>query len=388
MTRDDRRSEEDNPQSSSTEPDFLRGATWTALDQWLLEPGPVSDRTPLATADRRTTEMAGRFRRTIRALRQIDDPAVAAQLLHRISAQIDGMPETRGIRRDVSHSVSRNVAVARTSTPQIARKLIAGVGLAVALGVLAVIRLGSPFQAQQGHVASYHTAQGQRATVRLADGTVVTLSPATSVTVAPSVVTVDGEASFIVAAHPDHPFVVRTSNAVVQVLGTSFMVRRYSAEHTTRVLVEDGKVSVHAKSVANAQNSSVVLTAHMLAQVSDSNIAIVSGISTDSDTTGINGKLVFDHTPLGTMVSQLGKVYGVEIHVSDTTLASQPLRLNVSVTEDSLTQVLERICKVTDAHYVHRGGAYVLSPGRVAGQGTPARPRHHSIPQPEQQYGL
>src|SRR5690606_18071558 len=98
-------------------------------------------------------------------------------------------------------------------------------------------------QGSEGH-REYRTAAGQRATVRLADGSTITLAPGTVVSVAAGAVTVSGEAFFVVAPTPARPFSVRTSTAHVRVLGTAFAVRHYASETSSRVVVEDGRVAV------------------------------------------------------------------------------------------------------------------------------------------------
>jgi hypothetical protein len=97
--------------------------------------------------------------------------------------------------------------------------------------------------------------------------------------------------------------------------------------------------------------------------------------------------LVFNRVALGNVVTELGRAYGIEIQVADTTLAKYPMRMDVTVADDPLNQVLDEVCKVTNAHYTRVGNAYVLAPGRSNVQQRRPAPVRRLIPKPESSYG-
>src|SRR5690606_7580202 len=95
--------------------------------------------------------------------------------------------------------------------------------------------------------------RGKRGGVTLSDGTKVYLN-AQSKIILPNVFSADsrevkleGEAYFDVAKNPNKPFVIRTKGAVVQVLGTSFVVRNYEGDHSVQTVVEEGIVSFRSE---------------------------------------------------------------------------------------------------------------------------------------------
>jgi ferric-dicitrate binding protein FerR (iron transport regulator) len=236
-------------------------------------------------------------------------------------------------------------------------------------------------------VLQYYTAPGQRATVRLAHGSTMILAPSTMVTAAPSGIAVTGEAYFMISPNSTHPFVVRTQNAEVRVLGTRFAVRQYPSERTSRIIVDDGKVALRPQWNRRVP---IVLTSRMMAQVADSGVAVQRGIATRDYTSWTHGMLIFDKVALQDVVTELVRAYGADIRVIDTVLAKQRMTLEISVSEQPLTQILDLISEASGAHYSHDGPAYILSSGRRATQTPQAPPSYmqrHRFPQPEKQYG-
>lgn len=197
-----------------------------------------------------------------------------------------------------------------------------------------------------------------------------------------------GEASFTLVPHSAKPFVVQTQNALVQVLGTSFTVRQYPGEHTSQVVVEEGRVAV--RRVHDRDDPPTVLSARMMAQVRDSGVAIQSSIALRDYTSWKDGTLVFNRMVLRDVVAELGRAYGADIRIADSTLANQPLILEVSVTQQPLTQVLDFVSMAMHLQYRRAGNAYILSAGRGASRDTsrPQRDQQHQhlIPS-EKQYG-
>jgi ferric-dicitrate binding protein FerR (iron transport regulator) len=180
-------------------------------------------------------------------------------------------------------------------------------------------------------------------------------------------------------------FAVRTANAIVRVLGTTFSVRQYPHEHTSRVIVGEGKVAVQSMPSAVAGVRRAILTAHTMATIADSSIIVTRGILDYTEFS--RGALVFNAKPLGYVVAELSHVYGVDIRVADTLLAVQPVIMEVSVAEQSVGQVLDLIGKVTQSHYHMDGRTYVIAPGRIGAEAGRAKPRNHVVSQPEKSYG-
>jgi transmembrane sensor len=96
---------------------------------------------------------------------------------------------------------------------------------------------------------AYETLVGEQRSIRLADGSVVTLNSRSRVLVRLSqheraVELLEGQALFQVAKNPARPFVVRSGDAKVRAVGTQFDV--YKKRSGTVVTVLEGKVAVLA----------------------------------------------------------------------------------------------------------------------------------------------
>jgi transmembrane sensor len=226
----------------------------------------------------------------------------------------------------------------------------------------------------------YETTPGQRSAIQLADGSRMMLGPATVTTVTDSGIAVRGEAYFTVVPDSKHPFIVRTENAVVRVLGTRFAVRQYPSESESRVIVEDGRVAL-----ARTGGAQSILSARMLGVVTDSGTRIVTGNNTEDYLAWTRGVLSFNKTMLRDVAAELSRAYGVKVRIEDSTLAEQRVSLQVSL-QQSFVQILVPICDITEAHVSIKNGTYVLVPGVK-----PVRVPDGSLKQPfitpEKQYG-
>lgn len=126
-----------------------------------------------------------------------------------------------------------------------------------ALAVVVIVTVGAAWIWRQP--ASVTAEPGQQRTAPLPDGSTVDLNSGTTLTYRRGfqtwpfveadrrVVRLDGEAFFTVADGA-RPFVVETANAEVQVTGTRFNVRSWTAtDSTTTVTVTDGQVRVRPR---------------------------------------------------------------------------------------------------------------------------------------------
>lgn len=122
-----------------------------------------------------------------------------------------------------------------------------------------VLSAAALFWLQSYGAATYETLVGEQRSIRLADGSVVTLNSRSRVLVRftkqeRAVELLDGQALFQVAKNPARPFVVRSGDANVRAVGTQFDV--YKKRSGTIVTVLEGKVAVLAAIDASVVKSS------------------------------------------------------------------------------------------------------------------------------------
>jgi ferric-dicitrate binding protein FerR (iron transport regulator) len=192
---------------------------------------------------------------------------------------------------------------------------------AIAVVAVAITMMGRPRGGVSGAERTYATTAGQRAMVQLSDGSRVTLGPRTTMRVASRygasdrVVSLVGEAYFEIGPAQDSPFRVQTGSVTTDVLGTTFGVRRYAADTTARIVVASGKVRVRNS------YTQVTLTAGLATQLSDSTRAgsVVNAVSGATD--WVEGRLVFNNVSTRELLDGLGRWYGYDFRLADSSLA-------------------------------------------------------------------
>lgn len=210
-------------------------------------------------------------------------------------------------------------------------------------------------------VRRYTTGIGQLATVKLDDGTRVTLAPQ-SVLRVPAfdarhrVVALNGEAYFDVASVAGAPFVVQTGHVSTRVLGTSFSVRHYTTDGEVRVQVVSGKVAVSALS---PRRPSVTLTAGQQGEVTDSSAMSVVVPTAQADAGWRSGRLVFHDAPIPDVLATLTRWYGYEFRLADSTMAQR--KLTVTLSTHSSAAALSTLKLLLDVEFTFDGNIVTIS---------------------------
>lgn len=175
---------------------------------------------------------------------------------------------------------------------------------------------------------AYRTSAGRVDTVKLADGSTVVLAPNSRLTLAETFgvrareVGLAGEAYFDVVHDDSRPFVVQTTSATLRDIGTTFSVRSDSVGGT-RVAVTSGAVDVVATGTAAPEPT--VLHAGDRAEVTGNGVRVERGVVTEGELAWTRGILEFHDAPLATVAQELRRWYGVDLIVTDRTIASRRL---------------------------------------------------------------
>lgn len=152
---------------------------------------------------------------------------------------------------------------------------------------------------------------------------------------------IEGRAFFEVKHRSKHPFIVKTNSLNVVVLGTSFDVRAYKKEGSTKVSVVTGKVGITMKNAAKKPavmllpKEQVVLTdiKHHLIKAAAPEIAVNAWC---------NSKLVFEQETLRNVFSVLEKKHHIKINTENPALLDERISItlgdqNLAVTMDILS---------------------------------------------------
>jgi len=228
--------------------------------------------------------------------------------------------------------------------------------IAGTISLFGVIYFGDSTGEQSTVKKEVTTERGERAEVQLNDGTVVKLAPESHLIFAQEFdqhersVHLSGEAYFEVTSDDDRPFYIFADEIVVQILGTSFVVKAYQ-EEDIQVVVASGKVNIGYKNSADELSHMVLLREGDLArfQHADKVLSVTNNVDLNRHLNWLAYRMVFDDATLAEVTRKLERWYGVDITLSDPGL--EKLRLSATFEDDSIYEVLRIIQLALEVDY-------------------------------------
>lgn len=211
----------------------------------------------------------------------------------------------------------------------------------------------------------YVTEAGQKHTVVLSDGSLVTLNGGSSLSFRTKgkrrEARLDGEAYFDVKHVADKPFYVNTSQIEIKVLGTAFNVKSYAGEDAVETTLIRGKVMVKNLNEPD-QNQQVELIPNEQAVFSKTTqLLSKTSAGTDVETAWRKGKLIFEDEPVGDILAEIGKWYNVNITVD---AGSEDCRFNIFIGNETLEEVLQLFGGIHNVR-VARNGKKIKIEGKL-----------------------
>lgn len=291
----------------------------------------------------------------------------AGTALYRKAGQASGREERALLQVRLRMKADRTLSTptvrcqpSRRPSHRLPLRVAAGIGL-LAAGLAAVAVLSSKASRDEGRVFS--TIAGQKADVRFPDGSRATLAPETRLTVVPGYgaeqreVRLEGHAVFDVAPVPGAPFLVRTAGSVAQALGTVFDVRAYPEEDDVRVVVVEGVVRFDAD--AGEAPRALRLEAGQQATYWPGDGRLTRGaVDAERRVAWAHDRLLFDDQPLGTVLRELERWYGVPFRVESRDLLD--LRFSGEFRFESLREIIDVIAYTVDLDYTRQGDTIVF----------------------------
>ncbi|MGE8341142.1 MAG: FecR family protein [Flavobacterium sp.] len=158
------------------------------------------------------------------------------------------------------------------------------------------------------------TPTGGQYNIVLADGTKVFLNAVSSIKYPTQfngdqrIVELEGEAYFEVAKNKSKPFLVKSDNQTIEVLGTHFNVHAYNNESVVKTTLLEGSVAVSSK------NQKAILKPGQQSNISESSSKIaVKEVDTEAAIAWKNGRFKFDNADLKSVMKQLERWYGIKV---------------------------------------------------------------------------
>lgn len=191
------------------------------------------------------------------------------------------------------------------------------------------IRFPHPAEGEKENMIS--TPRGGQYQITLSDGSKVWLNAASSLRFPATFtgkirqVEITGEAYFEVAKNAAIPFIVKTRNAEVQVLGTHFNVMAYDDEAVSKTTLLEGAVKIKSTTDVNVlkPGEQALLNTHGRIDVSDH-------VDVEAETAWKNGTFSFKEASIEDVMRQIARWYDVTISYESRTLPVKQLTGSIS----------------------------------------------------------
>jgi hypothetical protein len=224
----------------------------------------------------------------------------------------------------------------------------------------AIINTGSK-EISKKEIATYNQLiipYGKRSILTLEDGTKIWVN-AGSRLVYPAEfekemreIYVDGEIFLDVAHDTLRPFIVRTNDMSVQVLGTRFNVQAYASDSRKQIVLEQGAIHVLS------DTRKILLRPNKMYEYENGQ-GIVKDVDTKKYTSWVEGLYFFESEQLSVILKRLSRYYGKEI-VPDQ--ASAKLKCSGKLDmKDNLDEVLTGITNTAPVTFTYTGEKYLIA---------------------------
>lgn len=219
---------------------------------------------------------------------------------------------------------------------------------------------GTEFDTNQTYsLCEVSAPKGQVAECVLTDGTKVWLNAGSTIQYNPTlsgmnrIVKLSGEAYFKVTKNRHKPFIVKTPNIQVKVLGTSFNVKAYPGEDETETTLEEGRIELTLSDYPNQNPVELKPGEHAVYNPSQHKFK-VEKTDTYLLTAWRDGKYIFKDADLNTLIQQLEKLYDVRIYLKHEEMGSIRFRGTFEYKQNIL-DALETIERTTSLKYSMNG---------------------------------
>ena len=197
---------------------------------------------------------------------------------------------------------------------------------------------------------------GSRTKINLPDGTDVWLNAGSKIVysqgfgVSDRQVHLSGEGYFKVQRNEKIPFIVKTKDIKLKVLGTKFNFRDNLDDQEAIVSLEEGKVKL---SNLIAQDKSIYLLPNQrMVLDKKSGKMKIETVEVSNAREWTEGYLFFDEELLSDIAQELSRSYNVEITIKNETLKNTRFYGNFIRREQSLKEILDILSATNKIHYI------------------------------------
>lgn len=199
---------------------------------------------------------------------------------------------------------------------------------------------------------------GKRSEIVLSDGTKVWINSGSKL-IFPATflkgnreVYLEGEAIFDVTYNKHQPFIVKSKNQDIEVLGTVFNVSNYDDDDAVFTILKSGSINLHYKNTnLLSSQSELKITPNTLATYyKEAKTIHTETVDVETYFSWRDGVFIFKNDALKTIMKKLSRYYNVEISITDKDLANQTFSGYLDVNQD-LEHVMQIIKEAESSQF-------------------------------------
>ena len=195
----------------------------------------------------------------------------------------------------------------------------------LAFFILTSALLGGAWLEYSAETINYSTKMGEHRRIELADSSHIDLNTDTRISVRISllqrnVVLTQGETLFEVSHSYLGPFTVQVDDLRIRDVGTRFNVRKQAEGITISVL--EGEVELNN---GQSVNNERLIAGNQRSYTETAGLGQLQAVDDGKLTAWVNGQLIFKHTPLRKVMSELERYHPVQFTFADPELAQETL---------------------------------------------------------------
>jgi len=126
-----------------------------------------------------------------------------------------------------------------------------------------------------------------------------------------------GEAYFEVAKNPQQPFIVKTSNLDVKVLGTKFNVSAYAEDNMIQTVLKEGSVAIRRNGAKFFENDIVIKPNQMASFDKTNSDTKIYEVSADTYSLWTKGLISFEEVDFSHVIKQVERFYNISVTFSN-----------------------------------------------------------------------
>ncbi|WP_293713073.1 FecR domain-containing protein [uncultured Parabacteroides sp.] len=202
--------------------------------------------------------------------------------------------------------------------------------------------------------------KGEKKNIVLSDGTKIILNSDTRLRIPADfnkeerVLEMEGEGFFDVAPNPDKPFIIKSGETRVRVLGTSFDFKSYKEDDFIKLTVSTGKVRVNVDD--QDLQLSVSPNEHLSVNKIDGNVSKET-IQENNYIKWIQGSLYFNKEPIREVIKTINRTYNRKVILQ---CKNRDYKITGTHDNKSIEAVIEAICFTTGLHSRQEGDNIII----------------------------